>query len=310
MAETQKKNVPTTWEKVREALLISKYSKGTTRSHIYKSIGDAHPSTSVASVRRIIATAFNDGRLVHGKSNARFLLTRKGRKVNREKKKSVAKKPKKKTTPPPLLIEDTKTDIVYVGIEGQPGKIVTSKRMVSYCSQTLKNMIEGDGGTNSISVRLPCTESIQFITMYLMSGNIDCSLPCVNPNNFVSVLRNAECLMLHDEVFTALARLFRKHQREIIRGQTFNADYFSKEALERLLPEKFDTMIKDMKHHAKIWQATLLYWCRNSENNNVEISFDSLINALHLKEFTVSPKSHIVSDSDSESDVALKTFTF
>merc|ERR1712083_66257 len=77
--------------------------KGASRAALYKAIGDAHPGTSVAAVRRAIAKAIDEGMLVHGSSNARFKITDKAREAMKPKKKGrpakkKAKKPKKKKT--------------------------------------------------------------------------------------------------------------------------------------------------------------------------------------------------------------------
>merc|ERR1712051_425424 len=98
---------PTAWEKIFVAIKANKSrGKGASRAAIYKSIGDAHPGTSVAAVRRAIAKAIDEGMLVHGSTNARFKITDKAREAMKPKKKKKpakkkakkAKKPKKKKT--------------------------------------------------------------------------------------------------------------------------------------------------------------------------------------------------------------------
>merc|ERR1712187_453727 len=69
---------------------------GFSRSALYNEIGNAHPGTSVAAVRRAIAKAVDDGMLVHGSSKARFKITDKAKESMKPKPK---KKPAKKKNP-------------------------------------------------------------------------------------------------------------------------------------------------------------------------------------------------------------------
>merc|ERR1712083_784232 len=91
---------PTSWEKVYAAIMInkSKGRKGASRPAIYSAIGNAHPGTSIAAVRRAIAKAIDEGMLVYGASKQRFKLTDKAKEAMKpKKKKKPAKKKAKKT---------------------------------------------------------------------------------------------------------------------------------------------------------------------------------------------------------------------
>merc|ERR1712007_232279 len=94
-----KESSPTAAGKVAESLKSkSSFGKGLSRAYVYKWIGEQYPGTSVAAVRRAITKGIAEGTLKHGKTNARFLLTKEGREKWAPKKK---KKPAKKAVKKP-----------------------------------------------------------------------------------------------------------------------------------------------------------------------------------------------------------------
>merc|ERR1712083_391588 len=86
---------PSSQTKILDAMKTIKDRKGPSRTAIYTAIGNAHPGTSIAAVRRAIHKMIDTGLLVHGASKMRFKLTDKGKEAMKPKKKK--KKPAKTT---------------------------------------------------------------------------------------------------------------------------------------------------------------------------------------------------------------------
>ena len=78
--------------RILDAMKTIKDRKGASRTALYAAIGNSHPGTSVAAVRRAIHKMFDTGLLVHGATKMRFKLTDKGKEALKPKKKKKKKR--------------------------------------------------------------------------------------------------------------------------------------------------------------------------------------------------------------------------